>query len=149
MPTAWEADFPQLGTWTQTSVATKTYNCVAYAAGDDSKWWDPLPPGHYHWPEKIGENQGYRLERFVALYQWLGYKPCANGTLEKAKEKIVLYANEYGGFEHVARQLPDGKWTSKMDIDEDITHDTPQSLGGARYGEPVKFMERPKKAARK
>jgi hypothetical protein len=138
---AWESDFPHLGNWVQTSDATNTYNCVSYAAGDDTRWWDPLPPGHYYWPDGVGVGLAYSLERYIALYEHLGYTACQDGSLDPDKDKIVLYANQSGYFEHAARQLPDGKWTSKMDIDEDITHDTPRSLAGSRYGEPVLFME--------
>jgi hypothetical protein len=47
MTKLWEADFPNLGNWSEASPPTGRYNCTAFAAGDDTHWWDPFPPGLY------------------------------------------------------------------------------------------------------
>ena len=44
---------------------------------------------------------------------------------------------------HAARQLPDGKWTSKLGPFEDIKHSTLVCLKGPLYGEPDTYMKRP------
>jgi len=46
-------------------------------------------------------------------------------------------------YTHAARQLPDGKWTSKLGQLEDITHGTTDVIEGGDYGEVVQFMKRP------
>jgi hypothetical protein len=43
---------------------------------------------------------------------------------------------------YVARQLPDGRWTSKLGQLEDVTHATTDALEGSDYGEVVQFMKR-------
>lgn len=58
MPKAWEQEFPQLGKYDETSPVTGTYNCIAYAAGDDTVWWQPLPPNVYYWPRGIPKSYG-------------------------------------------------------------------------------------------
>jgi hypothetical protein len=140
MPKAWEAQFPALGSWTETSEATREYNCAAFAAGEDHRRWDPFPPGLDYWPPGVARS--YALAAFVAAYQTINYAVCADGALEPQREKIAIYTNVYGGVEHIARQLPDGKWTSKIGDHEDIVHDSPASLGGSDYGEPTCFMAR-------
>jgi hypothetical protein len=135
----WEAQFPHLGNWVETSSATTDYNCYAFAVGDQERWWDPLPAPGYYWPD-VPLN--HRVSTFVEIYKGYGFEPCADGTLEPGVEKIVIYENESGGCDHVARQLPDGRWTSKIGPDEDISHESPASLSGDFYGRSVHFMAR-------
>jgi len=135
----WEAHFPQLGKWIKSSERTDSYNCAAFAAGEDTQKWDPYPPGVHFWPS--GLNRGYSVQHFVEAYRTIGYDSCADGMLDPYFEKIVLYTNNYGGVEHVARQLSDGSWTSKMGDEEDIIHENPQALSGG-YGHPTVYMQR-------
>ena len=46
-------------------------------------------------------------------------------------------------YTHVARQLFDGRWTSKLGSGEDITHDSPEDILCDDYGDIVHFMKRP------
>ncbi|MCG8587287.1 MAG: hypothetical protein MI757_21490 [Pirellulales bacterium] len=46
-------------------------------------------------------------------------------------------------YTHAARQLPDGRWTSKLGKAEDIEHDSANDVAGGLYGEVVEFMKRP------
>jgi hypothetical protein len=50
-------------------------------------------------------------------------------------------------YTHAARQLPTGKWTSKLGKAEDIEHDSPDDVAGGIYGEVVLFMRRQSNAA--
>lgn len=43
---------------------------------------------------------------------------------------------------HVARQLDDGKWTSKLGSNEDIIHHTLDGLEGEKYGQVTTIMTR-------
>lgn len=72
----------------------------------------------------------------------LGYEVCADGGLEPAFEKIVIYANENNSPTHVARQLPSGVWTSKLGAAEDIEHESVGALEGNLYGKIARFMRR-------
>jgi hypothetical protein len=55
--------------------------------------------------------------------------------------RIVLYIKD-GKPTHAARQLPTGKWTSKLGSDIDIEHDYPEVLNGQDYGIASIFMKR-------
>jgi hypothetical protein len=66
--------------------------------------------------------------------------------LEPGFEKVVLYGSALL-YTHAARQLPNGKWTSKLGALADIEHDTPEDVAGGVYGEVAGFMKRPVKVA--
>jgi hypothetical protein len=136
---AWEVQFPYLGNWTQSSKRCPRYNCAAFAAGDESQKWDPFPPGVHYWPLDVPRS--YSLTAFIEAYNAIRYSVCEDGSLDLFYEKIAIYMNEYGGVVHVARQLLSGQWTSKMGNEEDIIHESPESLG-VGYGEPRCFMRR-------
>jgi hypothetical protein len=134
-------DFPRLnaGNYRVTSPATFDYNCIAWSVGDTERWWQP---GVY-WPIDASPDDA----GIAALAQALateGYQQCADGTLERGQEKIALYGSQLF-YTHAARQLPNGKWTSKLGRMEDIEHDSPDDVAGGIYGEVVQFMKRPKK----
>jgi len=146
MPKAWEAQFPQLqGRYTKSSEVTKTYNCAAFAVGDDQNWWDPLPPKTYYWPIQLPPNisEAYAVASYIRAFETRGFRTCSDGSLEAGFEKIAIYGNRWGYFEHAARQLPDGRWISKIAEDEDITHDTVDLLLGEQPGD-ISYMARPK-----
>jgi hypothetical protein len=118
-----------------TSLAATDYNCVAWAAGDTGRWWEP----GLHWPVPT---EGFGPEVLEQAFRALGYEPCPDGTLEAGFEKVALY--ESGPYyTHAARQLPSGKWTSKLGKAEDIEHDTADDVAGGLYGQVVGFMRRP------
>jgi hypothetical protein len=75
-------------------------------------------------------------------FRTLGYEPCEDDQLEPGFEKVALYGDIFF-YSHAARQLPDGKWTSKLGKDQDIEHDTPLDVAGGLYGEVVQIMKRP------
>jgi hypothetical protein len=59
------------------------------------------------------------VSAFVQLYSTLGYTACQDGSLELGFEKVAIYA--LGKVvKHAARQLPNGKWTSKLGGDVDL-----------------------------
>jgi hypothetical protein len=55
---------------------------------------------------------------------------------------VALYGNDLL-YTHAARQLPGGRWTSKLGKAEDIQHDTPGVVAGGLYGNVVAIMKRP------
>jgi hypothetical protein len=78
-------------------------------------------------------------QAFIAL----GYEDCVDDSLEEDFEKVALYGSS-SFYTHAARQLPSGKWTSKLGKTEDIEHDSPNDVAGGVYGEVVQFMRRPR-----
>jgi hypothetical protein len=140
MPKAWEKQFPNLGNWTCRSRRTREYNCFAFAVGDETRRWEPYG---YHWPK--GAKKGYTADCLIDACRTEGFEVCANGALIEGREKIAIYLNDEGGFLHVARQESNGRWKSKLGDEEDIEHDTPESLINETYGVPRIFMERARK----
>lgn len=88
------------------SPATEEYICIAFAAGDQRRWWWPDSAGLSQWPSAAARVE--TVAAFQQAYASLGYEICANAKLETGFEKIALYA--IGGTPtHAARQLSDGR----------------------------------------
>ena len=134
--------FPRLrsDTYKITSPVQVDYNCIAWAAGDDSRWWEPDPFGQYYWPE--GVPREYTVETYAEVFQKLGFEVCQDATFEAGVEKVAIFALD-GSPTHAARQLADGTWTSKLGQLEDIEHRDLDQVGEGDYGEPVLFLKRP------
>ncbi len=126
----------------QTSPETPFYNCIAWAAGEDHRWWQPNAPAFlgYYWPP--GAPSGMEFDCLIGAFRTLGYSTCDNGSLEPGFEKVALYAKPDGKWSHAARQLPSGKWTSKLGKLEDIQHDDPDVIAGSTYGAVSCYMSR-------
>lgn len=127
------------------SPADTTYNCIGWAIDPDNpqNWW---PKKNFKWPKNLLRVE--TIENFIRAFEIKGYVVCDDGAIEEGFEKIVLYSiNEYGREipKHAARQLPNGKWTSKIGACEDIKHFTPEDVEGLAYGKKYKFMKRPRK----
>jgi hypothetical protein len=140
----WEAKFPHLGVWEFHSPRTPPggrhprYNCWAFAAGENTRRWEPDPGNQYYWPSSMRE---YTVPAFIDAYRSHGYELCADGFLDHSCLKIAIYATVDGVVKHAARQLPNGRWTSKLGDEEDIIHEAPESLSSTDYGQPVCFMK--------
>ncbi len=120
-----------------TSPRTPEYNCIAWAAGDASHWWWPAPG--YYWPDGISRQE--TIDSFKDAFATLGYVLCASYDREQGFEKVALYAIN-GKPTHMARQLPDGRWASKLGNSYDIEHLYPEVVDGALYGMTVLAMKR-------
>lgn len=135
-----QGGFPNLApTFQVTSDATPKYNCIAWAAGDTSRWW--WPSAIYYWPANIPRSE--TLAAFVAAFATQGYEPCSDGTLEDGLEKVAIYI-ENGIPTHMARQMGSGAWTSKLGTAWDIGHVTPTEVGGTLYGNVFQYLSRPR-----
>jgi hypothetical protein len=135
-----------LGTFQETSPYDTRYNCIAWAAGDTTAWWqsDEREDGAY-WPTP--DLEPCTIEVYAAAFSTLGYVECNDGTLEAGWEKIALFAKIAGDeieCTHAARQLIDGKWTSKIGRCEDITHITLEAVHCNDYGIDFLYMRRPR-----
>jgi hypothetical protein len=134
-----EASFPRLlpENHRLASPPTLDYNCIAWAAGDTENWWQP----GVHWPTAVPANE-YGLGVLEEAFRAMGYEPCDDARLEAGFEKVALYGDKVL-YTHAARQLPSGRWTSKLGKGEDIEHDTPDDVAGGSYGEVAMILKRP------
>jgi hypothetical protein len=126
-----------------TSPRDPRYNCIAFAAGDLTNFWDDLGLAGsgvrgYYWPP--GAPSTDTLIGWVHVFQLHGYIETVDRSLEIEYEKIAIYVGSDGP-EHVARQKSSGIWTSKMGKGVDIEH-TLESLEGDFYGKVEKIMKR-------
>lgn len=151
MPGSWPPhEFPGLtqATCSVTSRVTSTYNCIAWAAKNDSRWWWPDTMGIAYWPLPQRE---LTVECFVKAFETLGYKICLNDSLEDEVEKIAIYGHKPLNADavptHAALQLSNGEWTSKLGSFEDIVHPKVDAVNGPLYGRPLVFMSRPRQGS--
>jgi hypothetical protein len=122
-----------------TSPKSQEYNCFAWAAGDQERWWQPTPEDEFYWVQGVPMEE--TLSAYIQAYQTLGYKSCDETKLEVGYEKIALYVDDEGIPVHAARQTPTGQWTSKLGALEDIEHEL-QGLTGERYGNVGQILRR-------
>lgn len=166
-----EVDFPKLAAAGYNKTSNRTghppepgaYNCIAWAANDIRCWWWPDPDSY--WPPWSRQREE-TIDCFVRTFRWLGYRPCKTSRRDRGYEKVVLYAihrsttpvslpQDWRQLDdwmptHMARQLRDGTWTSKLGGNEDITHFTLDGLeryglfapGLPAYGCPAVYMRR-------
>jgi hypothetical protein len=121
-----------------TSPPTAEYNCVAWAAEDTENWWQP---GVY-WPNDVPADS-FGMAVLEQAFLAIGYVPSdMDFGLEAGFLKVALYGSGLF-YTHAARQLPTGKWTSKLGKAEDIEHDHPEDVAGGLYGEVLKVMKWP------
>jgi hypothetical protein len=115
------------------------YNCIAFAAGDIHNWWWPDLAEEDTWPAGVARAE--TVEAFRDAFATLGYVVCDDDRLESGYEKVALFALA-GAPKHAARQLLNGRWTSKLGPREDIEHAL-HDLTGMVYGSVVLLMKRP------
>ncbi|MGH2412920.1 MAG: DUF7689 domain-containing protein [Microcystaceae cyanobacterium] len=139
-----EKQFPKLSAneYALTSPDTIDYNCVAWAAQSNEEWWWPDPMEQEYWPDGVPREE--TLLAFIAAFRTIGYEICNDALLESGFQKIALYADAQNVPRHVARQLPNGEWTSKIGQYEDIQHQTLNALTGdtPAYGAVVQVMKK-------
>jgi hypothetical protein len=126
-----------------TSPKSKEYNCIAWAAKEDFQPWWPVPweNSDCYWPENAPKEE--TLEAFIKAFETMGYRKCADDRLESGYEKVAIYADENGYPLHMARQLYDGKWTSKLGREGfDIVHNSLDGLTNSRYGKVAQTLKR-------
>jgi hypothetical protein len=85
-----ENAFPRLAAdgYSVASPKTRSYNCVAWAAADASRWWEP----GIFWPGHPGDE----LEALGSIFTGLGNVRCDADQLEAGHEKVALYADDRG-----------------------------------------------------
>jgi hypothetical protein len=134
--------FPNLGqsTFNVSSPIDFAYNCVAWALERDQvRWWQP-GGSPYFWP--IAAPPSLSIGAYLAGFRVVGYRSCNSRSLIWGWEKIAIYTDGASNFMHVAAQLPNGSWTSKLGQGQDINHLTLASLEGGVYGHVTHIMRR-------
>jgi hypothetical protein len=114
------------------------YNCIAFAVGDLTHFWDDVPVKGYYWPPGIPSTD--TLEGWIKVFEIHGYTETNDSTLEPEYEKVAIYAIADDPT-HVARQKASGIWVSKMGKGVDIEHSL-HGLEGEFPGQVVKIMRR-------
>ena len=137
-------DFPELlsSDWALTSSESVQYNCIAWAVDDTSRWWWPDAANYGYWPDGIPRANS--THAFVEAFKTLGFKRCNDSELERGILKIAIFTDGNGVPTHVARQLEDGYWSSKLGKLHDIRHRL-NAIEGPKYGTAAIFMKRSKK----
>ena len=146
--------FPKLtpGTYAITSPAAESHNCIAFALGDETRWWWPaqgpavLGGPMYHWPSECPFDDS--VAAFDCALASVGFH-CAKkrrwATVEIGVPKVAIYAMS-GRVKHAARQWSNGRWRSKMGAAHDIEHEL-RAVEGPLYGTVIAVYERRGKSA--
>lgn len=131
-----------------TSPVDYDYNCIAWALGNrDFVCWpkpelvDGNPLGGYFWPYTAPLEES--LEAFVKAFRLFGYEPCESELHEPGYEKVAIYVEGGRVPTHAARQLDNGRWSSKLGPSHDVEHDSLELLTGKDYGLVGLIMRRP------
>jgi hypothetical protein len=97
--------------------------------------------GFHYWPDGIEDSKD--VAAFIKAFEKSAYSLCDNDGFEDGYRKIALYVKE-GTTEctHAARQLNNGKWTSKLGGLYDIQHGTPYTIEGSVYGRVYCIMKK-------
>jgi len=135
-----EFGWPNLppGSYEITSPFDKTYNCIAWAAGDQRQWWEPDPMGEYYWPREAPRR--YTIGAYQRAFETLGYRQCSEDTYEDGTTRVALFGKGDVAT-HASRQISSTRWTSKLGDNVDITHDL-QDVCGDLYGQVVMILSR-------
>ena len=83
-----------------TSPIDDTYNCIAWAAGDEENWWWPDVLHIGYWPEQIAREE--TIEAFITAFGAVGFEVCENTESESGFEKIALFDDGRGFPTHAA-----------------------------------------------
>jgi hypothetical protein len=138
-----------------TSKKNVHYNCMTWAIAQDTVSNENVTEDDVFWMDMMMYFQhAHDLDPLNLDHSAKGYADCLekhyrfticnNGEFEEGTEKIALYENKDHEWSHIARQLENGNWTSKMGKLEDIEHYSLEVLNGKLYGEPKLFMGRPR-----
>jgi hypothetical protein len=142
-----EKIFPNLlsAGYSPKSAKSLVYNCIAFAAGDETRKWVGFREEGYYWPG--GAKEGHTLDALISAFEQLKYAVCESDALEPDHEKIALFVDKDGFWTHAAKQAEDGQWLSKLGNLEDIVHRTLEAVAGPdpAYGQVACLMKRRRK----
>ena len=123
----------------KTSPQSRSYNCIAWAYGDNTRWYWPDPYNIYYWHPELPREEN--LDNFISLFKIKGYELCNSGTFEKGYIKIAIFCDKNNEPTHAAKQLENGYWSSKLGENIDVQH-TIKSIENGIYGNVKVFMKK-------
>lgn len=92
-----------------TSPTSLKYNCIAWAAGDSTRWWWPRPEDVGYWPDQVPMQE--TIESFCSLFQFLGFEPCDSFFASSMTSGFILRSPSDSTA--LTRTMPSGSvWTS-------------------------------------
>jgi len=124
---------------TVTSPKSPEYNCISHGLEVTDTLFAPGGFPGTQWPSGIDQSDS--VAAFRQFFEIEGFVTCESADVEPGFVKVAIYAD---GDEatHVARQLADGRWTSKLGNLQDIEHGL-STREDDRYGVVVLLMRRP------
>lgn len=129
-----------------TSSYTINYNCIAYAAKDETQPWWPMPLSssarYYHWPVGLPREDPATIGNFLRAFRGLGFRQCKDGRHEEGYEKVAIYVSANDEPTHMARELGDGVWFSKLGDWQDIRQHSLDAVETVAYGQAKYFMRK-------
>jgi hypothetical protein len=145
LPDHYKGSFPDLKDHSVESNEATTYNCIAFAAGDETQWWEDLliPLPGFYWPPGAHQDDDVgSIEALKRCYAAIGYEECADGRFEPGYTKVALYAKKSDDYKHAAVLDETGTWCSKLGDGYDIHHKTAECVSGPLYGKVMCYMKR-------
>lgn len=136
-----EAVLPGLvGTgYSEESLATDVYNCIAFAFGDTKNWWWPKIGFGIYWPPGFPLNDS--VDTLISIFEVHGYTGCDIADSDPGYERVAIYSLD-GRFKHAARQLASGRWASKLGEEQDIEHERAEHAQCRDYGALTHVLRR-------
>jgi hypothetical protein len=130
------------------SPTDRGYNCIAWAVGDDSKIWSPAVAvggkqlGGYYWPDDVEVLPTVGATEKVFQAHGFVRTQISDFALETGVEKIAIFGYDVMNLvTHAARQVPSGRWASKMGENADVEHDL-HDIEGDMFGEVRSIMRK-------
>jgi hypothetical protein len=141
-----ELTFPHLATkgYRITSPASSEYNCIAWAVGSTEQNWDYSRFAFGYWPSRLSRDSS--IATLINVFATVGYALCYSGETEAGFEKIAIYSVDGMTWTHAARQLENGRWSSKLGRLQDIEHDSLDAINCPDYGSAIAFVKRKRQA---
>ncbi len=119
------------------------YNSVAWAAGETDRFWWPDESSFYYWPHGVERKDNVTC--CVEAFKQLGYESSPYDALEPGFTRVSIFG--HSSIVHVARQISNGLWTSKIGVRGPLVEHGLSAVHGS-YGRPTVFMRRPVSAVR-
>lgn len=134
------------GKFRKTSDESPRYNCLAWALGINWTFFSPeRRHAGYYWPPGIPRE--WTMPNIRKIFYRHGFtEETDDRTIEEGFDKVAVYVEENteGVPSHFAKQLPNGKWSSKMGDLIDMEHDDLDCLQGECYGSLYVILKRRK-----
>ena len=134
-----EQDFPALkGHDYDTSDEDFNNNCLGFALGDHSQWWEPPNGKGQYWPPGFADDGTVEtVEKIIRLHGFI--VELVPDAVPNA-DAVAIYAIA-GEWTHFAK-FSDGQWSCKLGEGHDVSRITLDDLSGSLYGTVVKILSR-------